>query len=124
MIIEVGLDEGLDVLAAYEDGTARYINHSEKMIVWDAPTQESNDLIADLLAASRTVVDRIGPWDGPRREPPTMGNVRLSFLVSNGLYFGEGPFAALAQDPMAAPVINSATQLMNFLVSTSLDQAS
>src|SRR5262249_46793965 len=77
VITEVGLDEGLDVLAAYEDGSARYINHTEKMIVWDAPSAESNEIIADLFAVSRTVVDRIGPWDGPRREPPTIGNIRL-----------------------------------------------
>jgi len=123
VVIEVGLGEGLDVLAAYEDGTARYINHTEKMIVWDASTEESNELIADLVAASRTVVDRIGPWEKPRREPPTVGNVRLSFLVSNGLYFGEGPFDALANDPMAGPVINHATRLMNLLVNTTLDQS-
>jgi hypothetical protein len=123
VIIEVGLDEGLDVLAAYEDGSARYINHSEKLIVWDATTDESNRLIADLFASARTVVDRIGPWDGTRRPPPTTSNIRLTFLVSNGLYFGEGPFDVLAQDPMAGPVINRATELMNFLVSTTLDQS-
>ena len=123
VIIEVGLDEGLDVLAAYEDGSARYINHSEKLIVWDATTDESNRLIADLFASARTVVDRIGPWDGTRRPPPTTSNIRLTFLVSNGLYFGEGPFDVLAQDPMAGPVINHATELMNFLVSTTLDQS-
>jgi hypothetical protein len=123
VIIEVGLDEGLDVLAAYEDGSARYINHSEKLIVWDTTTDESNRLIADLFASARTVVDRIGPWDGTRRPPPTTSNIRLTFLVSNGLYFGEGPFDVLAQDPMAGPVINHATELMNFLVSTTLDQS-
>jgi len=123
VIIEVGLDEGLDVLAAYEDGTARYINHSEKIIVWDTRTPESDGLISELFLAARTVVERIGPWDGPRREPPSTGNIRLSFLVSNGLYFGEGPFDVLAQDQMAAPVIDHATRLMNFLVHTTLDQS-
>ena len=122
VIIEVGLDEGLDVLAAYEDGCARYVNHSEKMIIWDTKTNESSGLIADLFASARTVVDRIGPWDGARRPPPTAGNIRLTFLVSNGLYFGEGPFDVLAQDQMAGPVIHHATRLMNFLVSTTLDQ--
>jgi hypothetical protein len=123
VIIEVGLDEGLDVLAAYEDKTARYINHSEKIIVWDTKTQESDALVSDLFSSARTVVDRIGPWDGPRREPPTTGNIRLSFLVSNGLYFGEGPFDVLARDQMAGPVIDHSTRLMNFLVNTTLGQS-
>ena len=34
VIVEVGLDEGLDVLASYQDGTARYINYTGKMILW------------------------------------------------------------------------------------------
>jgi len=121
VIIEVGLDEGLDVLVAYEDGTARYINHTEKMIVWETKTEESNELVVNLFIAARTVVDRIGPWDGPRREAPSAGNIRLSFLVSNGLYFGEGPFDVLAQDAMAGPVIDHATRLMNFLVNTAIN---
>ena len=48
VIIEVGLDEGLDVLAAYEDGCARYVNHSEKMIIWDTKTDESSGLIGSM----------------------------------------------------------------------------
>ena len=35
VIIEVPYEERLDVLAAYADGTARYINHQGGMIVWD-----------------------------------------------------------------------------------------
>src|SRR5215467_7438817 len=57
VIIEVGLEEGLDVLAAYEDGTARYLNHSEKMIVWESKTKESNEIVVELFLAARTVVD-------------------------------------------------------------------
>jgi hypothetical protein len=31
VIVEVGMDEGLDTLAAYADGTARYINYSDRL---------------------------------------------------------------------------------------------
>ncbi len=40
------------------------------------------------------------------------GNIRMTFLVSDGLYFGEGPMAAIQQDPMASPLIAAATQLL------------
>src|SRR5262249_5079982 len=70
VIVEIGLEEGLDVLAAYEDGTARYINYSEKLIVWDAQTPESNELVVDFFLAARKVVDKIGPWDRDRLPPP------------------------------------------------------
>jgi len=117
VIVEVGLDEGLDTLAAYEDGTARYINYTGKMIVWETRTVVSDELIVDLFAAARNVVAQIGPWDEARLNRPKTGNVRLSFLVSDGLYFGEGPFEVLAQDAIGGPVIAAATKLMQFLVS-------
>jgi hypothetical protein len=116
IVIEVSLPEGLDVLAAFSDGTARYINHAEKMIVWETRTEESQQLIADLFNRSVAVVNQIGPWDKARRSFPTGGMVRLSFLVSDGLYFGEGPFEHMAtKDPLSGPVIEAATRLMAFL---------
>jgi hypothetical protein len=116
VVIEVGLDQGLDVLAAYQDGTARYINFSGKLIVWETVTPESDALIKDLFTAGDKVVAQIGPWDQPRRPAPETGQIRLNFLGADGLYFGEGPLAVLARDPLGGPVINAATQLMQFLI--------
>jgi hypothetical protein len=123
VIVEVGMDEGLDVLAAYSDGTARYINYSEKLIVWETRTQESDQLVGDLFHAANTLVEQIGPWDGARRPPPAAGNARLTFLVSDGLYFGEGQLGALSQDPLGAPVIDGAIKLMTFLIDNATDQS-
>src|SRR4030095_4928684 len=44
VIVEVGLDDGLDVLASYKDDTARYINHTGKMIIWEAKDQVSSEI--------------------------------------------------------------------------------
>jgi hypothetical protein len=115
VIIEVGLDDGLDVLAAYEDGTARYINQSEKIIIWESPNADSQQLVGQLLDAGLQIVQRIGPWNKERLPQPATGEVRLTFLVSDGLYFGQGPFNALAQDAMGGPVIEAGYQLMSFL---------
>ena len=115
VVIEVGLEGGLDVLAAYDDGTARYINQTGAMIIWEAPTSASNALLDRLFAESEVVVGKIGPWDKPRLSQPSNGEVRLNFLVSDGLYFGQGPFDVLANDPMGGPVIDAATKLMVFL---------
>jgi hypothetical protein len=116
VIVEVGLENGLDVLAAYRDGTARYINHSEKMIVWESPTDISRALVDSLFIASERVVKQIGPWKKSRLSQPENANVRLSFLVNDGLYFGQGPFEILSKDAMGGPVIEAATNLMSFLV--------
>lgn len=115
VIVEVAMDEGLDVIAAYSDGSARYINYSEKIIVLEAPTDQSNRLIEDLLSSGEEVIQKIGPWDKDRLPFPQAGQVRLTFLVSDGLYFGQGPFDVLAEDPMGGPVIGAAAEMMKFL---------
>lgn len=116
VIIEVGLGDGLDVVAAFNDGTCRYINHSEKLLVWDTQTDQSSQLVNQLFSDSITVVNRIGPSDKERGSYPAKGMAKLTFLVSDRLYFGEGPFGALQNDPMAGPVIDSAIQLMSYLI--------
>ena len=115
VVVEVGLPGGLDVLAAFREGGARYLNQAEKLLVWETQTAESRQLLDQLFAASLTVVNQIGRWDQPRRPFPARGLVRLTFLMSDGLYFGEGPFEVLAADPMGGPVIEAATQLMSYL---------
>lgn len=50
VIIEVGLENGLDVLASYANGTARYINQSGKMIIWENTIDDTaNHLTRQLL---------------------------------------------------------------------------
>ncbi len=115
VIIEVGMDKGLDTLAAFADGTARYLNYAENAIIWEAATNESSALIQELWHHSINVVNQIGPWDKARLAPPTTGMVRLSFLVSGQLYFGQGPVNQFFSDALAGPVLQAATQLMGYL---------
>ncbi len=114
-VIEIGMDEGLDTLAVYKDGTARYINHKESMIVWETPTIESDSIMLDIFKEGQSIVDRIGPWEGKRKMAPAYGMCRLTFLVSGDLYFGQGPFEEFQSDPMAGPVIAAATRMLVFL---------
>ena len=115
VIVEIALDEGLDTLAAYADGRIRYINHAGGMTI----VEEGSPLRAQvdgLLLASQSVVARIGPWEGDRLPPPPAGQARLTFLVGGDIYFGQAPFEALAADPMAGPVLSTATALLTALV--------
>ena len=122
VIVEVGLDEGLDVLASFNNGTARYINYTGKILVWETTDDEAaNKITSDLFAISENIVNQIGPWDKPRRPYPTKGNVRITFLVSDGLYFGEGPMNVLFSNLMAGPALTKATELMQYLTQKSLD---
>ena len=116
VIVEVGLEDGLDVLASFKDGTARYINQTGKLIVWEMTgDEEANRITKDLFAKSEDIVKKIGPWDQPRRSHPAEGTVRITFLVSDGLYFGEGPIDVLFNDAIAGPSLGAATELLQFL---------
>jgi hypothetical protein len=116
VIIEIGLENGLDVLASYRDGTARYINYSGSMIVWETVDERSNALTNDLFLVSQQVVQKTGPWDKPKRPKPAKGTARVTFLVSGDIYFGEGPINVLFNDPLAGPVLAAGATLMKYLV--------
>jgi len=116
VVVEVALDEGLDIVAAYADHTARYLNYSGAAIVWERPNESLDQAIDSLLAAGRMVAAQIGPGEGPRPAAPPKGQVRISMLVPSGLHFGQGPFDALSGDPLGGPVIAAAMQLMQSLI--------
>lgn len=124
VIVEVGMPDGLDVLAVYRDHTARYINYSERMIIWENAQDAGIDgTIAELFRTSGELVSRIGPWDKDRLPPPKNGEARITFLVSDGLYFGYGPFDALFKDSMGGRVLTAASELMALLINKSLAKA-
>ena len=96
VIVDVLLQQGLDVLAAFSEGVVRYLNQSGKVAIFEGEQNPVEGLTKELVAVSQPVVNQIGPWDKQRLPPPVAGNVRMTFLVSDGLYFGEGPCARLA----------------------------
>jgi hypothetical protein len=118
-VIEVGMEDGLDVLAAYPDGCVRYINHKESISVYEPAPASWMPTVLRLLAASQSVVEQIGPWTLPRIAPPTMGMIRMTFLVSDGLYFGQGVLAVMEKDATAQPVIEASVALLKLVVADS-----
>ena len=123
VIVEVGLKNGLDVLASFSNGKARYINQSGKIIVWKkTDDNKANDITNKLFENSKKIVEQIGVWDKPRRTNPTKGNIRITFLMSDGLYFGEGAIEVLFNDQMANPALTNATELMRYLTEKTLEE--
>jgi hypothetical protein len=114
-IIEVPIEGGLDTLAAYADGSVRYINHTGRTSIFEGGPP---DVVAQgqrLLAASKVAIGKIGPWDKDRLPPPQK-NIRMSFLVSDGLYFGEGPMEVMQRDAIGGPIIGEAGRLLQVVV--------
>jgi len=120
VIIEVPLEQGLDVLAAFAEGGVRYLNQSGKVAIFEGQGHPVAVLAKELIEVSQPIVNQIGPWD-KERLPPSQVNVRMSFLVSDGLYFGEGPFEALQGDALGGSLLAKATQLVQRVVELGID---
>jgi hypothetical protein len=116
VVVDMGLEDGLDTLAGFADGSARYLNHSGSAIVWETPDMAIGQLVRQLLDAAAIVVVMGGPLEGDRLPPPALGNTMLSVLTRGGIYVGAGPIEAISEDPRGGPVITAATELLQTLV--------
>jgi hypothetical protein len=116
VVVEVGLEAGLDLVAGYADYSARYFNFSGAGIVWELRDETIDRFIEDLLRAGEPVVEATGPWEGDRPPAPGTGMLRLNVLTPGGLYFGQGAHDILAADPLGGPVVYAALRLMEGLI--------
>jgi hypothetical protein len=114
-VAEVAVPQGHDLLAAYADGSVRYLHFSgavavieERIAAVDGPAQE-------MLAIGRSIVAAIGPWGGPMPPLPT-GHSRLTMLTPSGPHFGQGPDAALRADVPAGAFFDAATRALVAIV--------
>jgi len=123
VVVEVALKHGLDMVAAYSDGTARYFNYTGAAIIWERPDESLDPTVRALLAVGQQVVNEIGPWEGQRPPEPQQDQVRINFLAPAGLHFGQGSFEQLENDSMGGPLIGNATRLMQGLIAKSEKRA-
>jgi len=114
-IVEVPVEGGVDALAAYSDGRVCYLHHSGETIAIESPSPRVAALTADLARSGHQIVDKVDPWDRKRLPPPEDGRVRLTFVVSNGLYFCDGSFAELQRDTVAGPLLRRATEVLELV---------
>ncbi len=121
VVIEVGMPEGTDILAAYADHSARYINFAGSAIIWDRPDDRLDADIDLVLTMAQGVALMIGPWEDARPGVPPIGHTRLNILTPSGLHFGQGPMEAIGKDPIGGLLFDASTMLM--MAMTQLTQA-
>lgn len=117
VIIEVPFEgERADVLAAYADGTARYINHQGGMIVWDRMDEGITPLVMNVIRDAQ-------PMGAPQEErlddPVPMEQVRLNILTPGGIYLWQG---VAAENPSLGTVFSHMADLLRALVQVTLEQ--
>ena len=117
VVVEVPLREGLDVIAAYADGSVRYINQTGKMGFFEpGAAPEVSRKAKQLVELAKPLVARIGPWEDARLPPPVKPNIRITFIVSDGLYFGQGPLDAMLEDTYSGPLVSQGSELLKEMV--------
>jgi hypothetical protein len=116
VVVCVPVQHGHDVLAAYRDGSVRYVNFSGAAVVVDDAPLTVAAAAREFLEQGRILVGRIGPWTEPL-PPLASGEARLMVLTPSGPHFGQAAFSALGSDPVARPVVDTAFQLLNAVLS-------
>lgn len=116
-VAEMPMNGAHDLLAAYRDGSARYLNYSGKVVVWEdrsvAPIREAIDR---WLTVAQEIAKVIGAWDQPQLPPVPAGHARVMVLTPSGPHFGQGPAAALQADPMAGAFLGAAVSLLQLIL--------
>jgi hypothetical protein len=112
VVLEMPVDDGLDTLAAYVDGSICLLRSRGRTTPLCRPTATQSPLVQALLAAARGVVGHDEPGRQARPAPPQR-HVRLSCIVSDGLTVREGPLARLFVDPQVGPVLQHALGLLD-----------
>ena len=90
LILEVGLEEGLETLAIYRDYRIRYINCSEKMLLWETRDPEIDSKIVAIFDLAAAVMPEINMINEPRTASPTREKYRLSILADDGPHYYQG----------------------------------
>lgn len=116
IIAEVGMEDGWDQVAIYADHSARYINYSGSMIIWEHPDDSLNKQVDEILEIAKGMLKLMGPWNGRRPEAPGNGYARINFLTSHGLHFGQAATNDLFNDQQAAPMMYKMLEMMKTLI--------
>ncbi len=115
-IIEVPFGEAQDTLAAYADGTARYINHQGGTIVWDRMDEAITPLVLNVIREAQ-------PFGAPQEdrldEPIPPEQVRLSVLTPGGIHVWQGE---AGDNPALSRVFAGMADLLRALVQVTIEQ--
>jgi hypothetical protein len=114
VVVEMGLDLGVDTVAGYDDGSARYLNQAGGGVFWDGQPPDVVIVAAvdALLAAGQAAIEANVPRAAVRPGPAPHGTAMVAILTEGGIYFGAGPADVLSRDPYGGPAITAAIKLM------------
>jgi hypothetical protein len=111
VVVEFGSPDSLDAVAVYTDGNVRYIDEQEKLFSYGPNTAGISPKAQAFLARSRDLLAHLDPWKEQRVPAPPYGFMRITFLASSGLYFGDGELRQMSKDKFGGTTVRSAFDL-------------
>jgi len=116
VVAEVPMDDVHDLLAAYGDGSARYLNHAGgASVVEPGGLVGAEEAITDWLAVGQVLANGIGPWDQPALPVLAPGHLRVMVLTPSGPHFGQGQYDALSGDTRVQAFLGAASVLLQLI---------
>ena len=116
VIIEVPYEDRLDVLAAYADGSARYINHQGGMIVWDRMDETITPKVMNVI---REAVPYGAPMEDRLDDPIPEEEARLSILTPGGIHVWQG---VPTENAGLSKIFTNLAELLRALVAAAMEQ--
>lgn len=114
VVIQVPVEQGADVLAVYADGTARYVNHSGKIIVWESTDTRIARNVQEILDLSKA----IDPNSSDDLSGTASGIVRVTLLTFNGNRSVDVAIHLLQGSPVNSVLTKGAELIRNLIQQT------
>ena len=115
VFIENHTSQGLEIVAAYSDYSARYWNPSGGGVIWDARDPEIDKLIFNLLSVGFDISKRIGVGLRDTLPVPEKGTIRIFIMAYDGSTVGEQRYEQLSKEPMGRVAIDAGSKLIQGL---------
>ena len=111
VVLDVPRQGGVDTLAGYADGSARFVDHTGAVTVLEPGAGDLHDLVIELVQAAARLATLTGPPVG-RRPARVASAARASILCPGGLVIRHAEPWVLVTDPVTAPVFAAGAALV------------
>lgn len=109
VVVEVPMNGSKDVLAAYADGSIRFLGYANNIVIRE-PADDTKPLVEDLLSKAQPLL-AVPP--APRSKTPVAPDkVRITALSAMGLHTIEVPWSELEPPGKYAELFTSAAKLL------------
>ncbi|HRW36668.1 MAG: hypothetical protein KDB04_19070 [Acidimicrobiales bacterium] len=117
LVAEVAVDAGHDVLAAYADGSVRFLHHRGGGSIVEPPAPEPIATAATAwLDAATAAAEAVAPWIGDGAHPAPPGESRFVLLTRAGNRAVAGDAATLAASAVASELLGVGAGLLQAIV--------